>query len=101
MSKEMHAMHKELSLISLVPKWSSAENANPIEEFLASIDKAALIGRWLDTDCFKIAFLRLADPAEALYNAWTELHMKTRYGRISRTTLKKDLGTYTVTSITL
>jgi len=40
MSSGMHTVHKDLSLISLVPKWSGAENATPLE-FLASIDRAA------------------------------------------------------------
>ena len=29
------AVHKDLSLISLVPKWSGAENSVPLEEFLS------------------------------------------------------------------
>jgi len=40
MSSGTHTVHKDLSLISLVPKWSGAENATPCEEFLASIDRA-------------------------------------------------------------
>jgi len=52
------------------------EIANPLEEFLASIDRAALLGKWRDTDCMNIAVLRLADPAKAFYNACTELHTK-------------------------
>ena len=74
LSSGMHTVHKDLSLISLVPKWSGGENATPLEEFLASIDRAALLGKWQDKDCMSIAVLRLADPAKAFYNACTELH---------------------------
>ena len=69
-------VHKGLSLISLVPKWSGLLNAKPLEEFLASIDRAASLGKWQDADCFNIAVLRLAEPAEAFYNSCPELHTK-------------------------
>jgi len=76
LSSGMHTVHKDLSLISLVPKWSGGEKATPLEEFLASIDRAARLGQWEDRDCMNIAVLRLADPCKAFYNACTELHMK-------------------------
>jgi hypothetical protein len=38
--------HKDLSLISLVPKWSGLESAVPLKEFFASIEGSAQIGRW-------------------------------------------------------
>ena len=56
------------------PEMVGGENATPLEEFLASIDRAALLGKWQDKDCMNIAVLRLADPAKAFYNACTELH---------------------------
>ena len=56
-------MHKGLSLISLVPKWSGLLNAKSLEEFLASRDRAATLGKWQDAECFDIAVLRLAEPA--------------------------------------
>jgi len=36
-------VHKDLSLVSLVPKWSGLDSAVPIEEFFASIEGAAHI----------------------------------------------------------
>jgi hypothetical protein len=75
-SSGTHTVHKDLSLIFHVPKWSSAENATPHEEFLASIDRAELIGKWQDADCLNIAVLRLADPARTFYNTCLELHTK-------------------------
>jgi len=53
-----------------------AEIATPPEVILASIDKAALIGKWQDTDCLNIAVLRLTDPAKEFYKACTELDTK-------------------------
>jgi len=38
-------VHKDLSLISIVPKWSGAETDTPVEDFLASIEGAAKIAR--------------------------------------------------------
>jgi len=85
----MQTVHKDLSLISLVPKWSGAENATPLE-FLASVDRAALIGRWQDADCFNIVVLRLADPAKAFYITHVQSStLKTRHGRSSRTCARK------------
>jgi hypothetical protein len=67
-------VRKDLSLISLVPKWSGAESAAPLAEFLASVESAAGIGRWDEGDCLQVAALRLQDPAKMFYNAHPELH---------------------------
>jgi len=37
------------------PEMVGGENATPLEEFLASIDRAALLGKWQDMDCMNIA----------------------------------------------
>jgi len=73
LSMAMPTAHKDLSLISLVPKWSGAESAALLEEFLGSIEGAARIGRWDDTDCLQVAILRLLDPAKAYYNSNLDL----------------------------
>jgi len=67
------AVHKDLSLTSIVPKWSGAETDTPVEDFLASIEGAAKIARWDGTDCLSIATLRLSDPARAFYKSSHEL----------------------------
>jgi len=66
-------IHKDLSLISIVPKWSCAESDTPVEDFLASIERAAKIARWNGTDCLRIATLRLTDPARAFYKSSHEV----------------------------
>jgi len=39
-------VYKDLSLISLIPKWSGSESDVPLKEFLASCDSADRIGNW-------------------------------------------------------
>jgi len=62
MSMGLPTVHKDLSLISLISKWSRSESAVPLEEFLASVDSAARIRNWNQRDCLDIAALKLADP---------------------------------------
>jgi len=64
MSMGLLTVHKDLSFISLIPKWSGSESAVPLEEFLASVDSAARIGNWDQMDCLEIAALKLVDPAK-------------------------------------
>ena len=66
-------VHKDLSLISIVPKCSGAETDTPVEDFLASIEGAAKIARWDGTDCLRIATLLRTDPARAFYMSSHEL----------------------------
>jgi hypothetical protein len=37
-------VHKDLFLISLIPKWSGAETGIPLEEFISVIESSARIG---------------------------------------------------------
>jgi hypothetical protein len=67
-------VHKDLSLINLVPEWSNSNSAVPLEEFFSSIDSAARIGRWQVRECFEIAALKLVDSARVLYQGCSELH---------------------------
>ena len=67
-------VHKDLSLVSLVPKWSGLDSAVPIEEFFASIEGAAQIGKWEEPDQIRIAVLKLTDAARLFYNRCPELH---------------------------
>jgi hypothetical protein len=46
-------VHKELSLISLIPKWSGSESANYLEEFISILETSAQIGRWERKDRLK------------------------------------------------
>ena len=46
MSLGTPTVHKDMSLISLIPKWSGSETAVPLEEFFSSLEGAARIGKW-------------------------------------------------------
>jgi hypothetical protein len=66
--------HKDVSLISLVPKWSVSESAFSLEEFFENIESAAKIGRWHSSHCMQIAALKLTVSARTFYNTCLELH---------------------------
>ena len=57
-------VHKDLSLIALVPKWSGWESTVTLEEFFSSIEASARTGRWEEKDQVEIATLKLADSAK-------------------------------------
>ena len=57
-------VHKDLSLISLIPKWSGSETGIPLEEFLSNIESSSRMGLWQDADKLEIAILRLSDVAK-------------------------------------
>ena len=46
-------VHKDLSLVSLVPKWSGSDTSISLEEFFSSIESASRIGKWQERDCVK------------------------------------------------
>ena len=64
---------KDLSLVSLVPRWSGGETAPPIGEFFETIESYAAIGNWSEADCKQICALKLTDAARAFYSATSEL----------------------------
>ena len=74
LSIAMPTVHKDLSLISLFPKWSGLESGVPLEEFFSSIEGSALIGRWEQSDMIRIAVLKLTGAAKLFYNGCPELH---------------------------
>ena len=46
LSTGVPTLHKDLSLISMVPEWSGAESEVPLDEFFSCIEVPASIGRW-------------------------------------------------------
>jgi hypothetical protein len=74
LSTAMPTVHKDLSLISLVPKWSGSEMAVPLEEFFSSIKGSDQIGRWEESDKIRIAALKVTGAAKLFYNGCPELH---------------------------
>ena len=57
-------VNKDLSLISVIPKWSGSDDTGTIEEFLESIEAAAKVGRWNENDRREVAVLRLTGSAK-------------------------------------
>ena len=55
-------IHKDLSLISLIPKRSGSESAVPLDEFISSIER-----NWQDSDRVRIGALKLTDLARSFY----------------------------------
>ena len=49
-------VYRDLSLISLVPKWSGSEAEVSLEEFIESIEATAKIGNWQEKDNCKSKF---------------------------------------------
>jgi hypothetical protein len=54
-------MHKDLSLVSLVPKWSGTDKSISLEEFFNSTEGSAAVGNWQDADKVRVAVLKLTD----------------------------------------
>jgi hypothetical protein len=67
-------VHKDLALISLVPIWSGLNSGVTLEEFFASIEASAKIGRWQEDEQREIAVMRLTGSAKLFYQGCTELH---------------------------
>ena len=69
-------VNKDLSLISVIPKWPGSDDTVTVEEFLESIEAAAKIGRWNENDRREVAVLRLTGSAKLFYKCCDELHEK-------------------------
>jgi hypothetical protein len=67
-------VRKDLSLATLVPKWSGADTAIPLAEFVSSIEGAARVGKWKDSDKIQVETLKLSDVGKQFYNGCSEIH---------------------------
>jgi hypothetical protein len=67
-------VHKDLSLIALVPKWSGSESTVALQEFFSNIEASARIGRWEEKNQLEIAALKLTNPVKIFYLGCSELH---------------------------
>jgi len=45
---------KDISLVTLVPKWGGMDKSIPLVEFLEAIDATASIGNWTDADKIQV-----------------------------------------------
>ena len=69
-------LHKELSLITLVPKWTGSDSVVTLEEFISNIESSARLGRWEKQDQVDIALLKVAGSAKTFYKGCPELQAK-------------------------
>jgi hypothetical protein len=67
-------IHKDLFLVSLIPKWSGHESTVTLEEFLSSIEGSARLGKWEDADRVEIAVLTPTGSAKTFFQECAELH---------------------------
>jgi hypothetical protein len=67
-------VHKDLSLVSLIPKWPGADSTISLEDFFSSIESSAKIANWKQSDQLQIAVLKLCGGAKMFYQGWAELH---------------------------
>ena len=77
-------VHEDLSLISLIPKWSGSETGIPLHEFLSSIESSGRMGLWQDADKLEITNLRLNYIAKQFYNGCLELHAPGVMAKVQR-----------------
>jgi hypothetical protein len=76
MSLGAPTVHKDLLLISLIPKWSGSETSKSLEEFFPTVEASARIGRWDAKDMLEIAALKLEGSARVFYQGCTQLHAR-------------------------
>jgi len=69
-------VRKDVTLFSLVPKWSGLDLGDPIEKTFTSIEGAAYILKWEVSDKFSISVLKLSDADRLFYNGCTETYEK-------------------------
>jgi hypothetical protein len=98
MSLGAPTVHKDLTLLSLIPKWSGTESSIPLEEFISALEAFARIGRWDAKDTVGIAVLKLEGSAR-VYLGCTKLHTREASWDIFKKALRKGTRTCTRTSI--
>jgi len=69
-------VHKDLSLISLILRWSGSDSTNSLQELILTLEASVRIGRWEPKDTVEIAALNLEGSARVFYQGCTELHTR-------------------------
>jgi len=84
---------KDLSLVSLIPKWSGTEKSVSVEEFFESVESSARIGNWSDPDKIQISILKISEVAKAFFSSSPELHKADIHGKTSKQSFCTDSET--------
>jgi hypothetical protein len=100
LSVGVSAVHKNLSLIALIPKWGGSESGETLEVFISTVDTSARIGNWGCKTTLEIAILKLSGSAKMFYQGRQEFHAQDASWKLSRMYFGKDFGTFTRTNIT-
>jgi len=93
MSLGTPTVHKDLSLILLIPKWSGSDSTNSLVEFISTLEASARIGKWEPENTVEIITLKLeaskvADPASSRFNLGPKLQRERIAGHKFEPTLK-------------
>ena len=93
MSLGTPTVHKDLSLILLIPKWSGSDSTNSLEEFISTLEASARIGKWEPENTVEIITLKLeaskvADPASSRFNLGPKLQRERIAGHKFEPTLR-------------
>ena len=67
-------VHRDLSLIAVIPKWSGSDDTVTLEEFIESIESSDRIGRCAENDQREVAVLKVTCSAKLFYRCCDELH---------------------------
>jgi hypothetical protein len=60
---------KDLSLVTLVPKWSGTETSIHIQEIFEIIEASAAMSDWAEADKIRVCALKLTEAAREFYSA--------------------------------
>jgi len=94
-------VHKDLSLISVIPKRSGSDDTVTLEEFLESIESSGRIGRWTENDQREVPVLKLTGSAKLFYQFVMNSMNREQPGNYLRKLLGSGTGMSTRTSTTL
>jgi hypothetical protein len=64
---------KDLSLISLIPRWSGTEKSGSVKEIFELVESSARIGCWSEFDKTQIKILKVSYVATIFYSSNPEL----------------------------
>jgi hypothetical protein len=59
------AATKDLSLVTLTPKWAGTLKTTPLQQFFEVIETTAHVGHWTSEHMVRIATMKLTDTAKA------------------------------------
>ena len=97
----VRAKAKDLSLVSLVPKWSGSDTALPIQKFFELIEVSEKIANWSEADQILVCALKLTDAARAFYNVTPELRDPTITWQAFKAHFLKGFEMFVTISVTL